>query len=125
MATGQKIETRGHVVGFKEEVAKAAEASDNSFFTWFDAAKDKDTAFTRGSWDFALHMATEFAPHISHPEDKVVLEIGHGGGRILAAASQAFKHAIGVDIHNNNDKVTKELNARGVENFTLYQSVLL
>lgn len=122
MATGQQIETRGHVVGFKEEISKAADANDNTFFTWFDAARDKDTAFVRGSWDFALHMAQEFAPHISHPEEKVIMEIGHGAGRILAAASRAFKHAIGVDIHENNEKVAQELNARGIENFTLFQS---
>ncbi|WP_102795720.1 class I SAM-dependent methyltransferase [Bowmanella denitrificans] len=122
MATGQQIETRGHVVGFKEEISKAAETNDNTFFTWFDAAKDKDTAFVRGSWDFSLHMAQEFAPHISRPEEKVIMEIGHGAGRILAAASRSFKHAIGVDIHENNEKVAEELNARGIDNFTLYQS---
>lgn len=122
MATGQQIETRGHVVGFKEEISKAADANDNAFFTWFDAAKDKDTAFVRGCWDFSLHMASEFAPFISHPEDKVIMEIGHGAGRLLAAASRSFKHAIGVDIHENNEKVAEELNAHGIENFTLFQS---
>ena len=123
MATGQQIETRGHVVGFKEEISRAANNKDeNTFFTWFDEARDKETAFIRGSWDFSLHMAPFFASQISHPENKTIVEIGHGAGRILAAASRAFGHAKGVDIHDNNDLVLEELKQRGIENVELFKS---
>lgn len=122
MATGQQIETRGHVVGFKEEISKAAETNDNTFFTWFDQAKDKETAFIRGSWDFMVHVGAISAKYLSHPEEKTVLEIGHGGGRILAAAARAFGAAKGIDIHENNQKVEEELASRGVSNVELFKS---
>lgn len=104
MATGKEIERRGHVVGFREEISKSAASTDDEFFTWFDSAKDKDAAFVRGSWDFMAHIALPSSKFLSTPEEKVALEIGYGGGRILAAASRCFKSVIGVDIHENNKK---------------------
>jgi ubiquinone/menaquinone biosynthesis C-methylase UbiE len=122
MATGQELETRSHVVGFREEITKVGDSSEDAFFTWFDAARDKNAAFVRGSWDFALHIATPAARHLSSPEEKIALEIGHGGGRLLAAASRAFGQVIGVDIHDNNTLVEEELRARGIQNFRLIQA---
>lgn len=122
MATGQEVESRSHVVGFREEIAKAGDTSADAFFTWFDAASDKDAAFVRGSWDFALHIAKPAAAYLSKPQDKIALEIGHGGGRVLAAASRAFGRVVGVDIHDNNAQVEEELRARGVQNFRLIQA---
>ena len=122
MVTGKKIETRGHVVGFREEISKAAASTDDEFFTWFNGAKDKDTAFIRGSWDFMVHIALPSSKFLSAPEERVALEIGHGGGRILAAASRCFKNVIGVDIHENNEKVGNELIKRGIDNFRLIKT---
>jgi tRNA G46 methylase TrmB len=98
MGLGKELETRGHVVGFKEEISKAAASTDDEFFTWFNSSKDKDAAFIRGSWDFMVHIALPSSKFLSTPEDKVALEIGHGGGRILAAASRHFQKVIGIDI---------------------------
>jgi ubiquinone/menaquinone biosynthesis C-methylase UbiE len=50
------------------------------------------------------------------------LEIGHGGGRILAAASRYFRDLIGIDIHENNEKVERELKIRGINNFRLIKT---
>ena len=122
MATGKEIEKRGHIVGFREEISKAAASSDDDFFVWFDTARDKDTAFVRGSWDFTIHIALPASPFLSKPEDKVALEIGHGGGRILAAASRHFKNVIGVDIHDHNQIVEDELRQRGIGNFRLIKT---
>ena len=122
MAIGKEIETRGHIVGFREEISKAAALTDDEFFTWFDNAKDKDTAFIRGSWDFMIHIALPCSQFLSTPEDKVALEIGHGGGRILAAARGYFKNVIGIDIHENNDRVERELKTRGIHNFQLIKT---
>jgi len=47
------------------------------------------------------------------------MEVGHGGGRILAAAARHFKMAIGVDIHSRNEVVAAGLHARGISNFKL------
>ncbi len=49
MAIGKVIEKRGHIIGFREEISKAASSSEDEFFTWFDSTKDKDSAFVRGS----------------------------------------------------------------------------
>jgi len=119
MAIGKEIEKRGHIIGFREEIGKASNSSDGEFFTWFDNASDTDAAFVRGSWDFAIHFVRPCARFLSRPEDKVALEIGHGGGRLLAAASRHFKYVIGIDIHDHNDKVEEELRKRGVGNFRL------
>ncbi len=50
------------------------------------------------------------------------MEIGHGGGRLLAAAAAHFKEAIGIDVHDCNDKVAEELRRRGVSNFRLLKT---
>jgi len=120
MPIGDKIEDRGHITGFREEIEKAAGRSADDFFTWFDAAADVDASFVRGEWDFALHIARVIAPYLSEPEKKTVLEIGYGGGRILAAAARSFGKAVGVDIHPNSGIVEQELKARGVTNFQLF-----
>ncbi len=122
MGIGKDIEERGHILGFREEIANVANSSDDEFFGWFDNAKDKDASFVRGGWDFMLHIAQPAARYLSNPEDKVALEIGHGGGRILAAASRCFRKIIGVDVHDNNEKVEKELRERGVTNFRLIKT---
>jgi len=119
MPTGAAVETRGHITGFREEIARAASASPDAFFTWFDAATDADAAFVRGQWDFNLHIASPMAPFVREPESKTVLEIGSGAGRLLAGAARSFGHAIGVDVHDQQSAVRAELARRGVTNATL------
>lgn len=120
MATGKKIENRSHIIGFKEEIQKAGESSKDSFFTWFDTAKDTNSSFIRGFWDFSVHFAHPVAKYISNPETKTALEIGYGGGRILAAAANHFQYVIGTDLHEHLDIVKNELNTRGIHNFELH-----
>jgi len=122
MAIGKEIENRGHIVGFKEEISKAANTSSDDFFTWFDGSRDTEAAFVRGGWDFMLHIAHPASAHLTNPEDMVALEIGHGGGRILSAASRYFKSVIGIDIHDDNQRVMSELNARGIHNVQLIKT---
>lgn len=119
MPTGAVVETRSHITGFREEVARAAATSADAFFTWFDGATDADGAFVRGQWDFNLHIAAPMAPFIQQPECKTVLEIGSGAGRLLGAAARSFGHAIGVDIHDQQETVRSELFRRGAANTTL------
>jgi ubiquinone/menaquinone biosynthesis C-methylase UbiE len=122
MGTGRDIETRGHVVGFKEEIGKTADLSPEAFLTWFDAAASPEEAFVRGAWDFSVHIAQPLAPYLRTPETKAVLEVGHGAGRILASASRHFRDAIGIDVHDRNDIVRRELAARGVGNVRLLET---
>lgn len=122
MGIGEKIYTDSHITGFKEEIAKAAQQPDDQFFTWFNSAANRDAAFVRGQWDFALHIAAPLAPYLQKPEQKSVLEIGHGGGRILCAACRGFAKGFGVDIHDHNQLVRNELSQRGVNNVELLQA---
>ena len=122
MATGANIENRGHIVGFKEEISKASEFSEKSFFTWFNSADDKEEAFVRGNWDFAYHIAMPSVKYLSKPHSMAALEIGYGGGRILSAASHFFDKVFGVDIHSQGDLVRGELEKRGAKNVVVFQT---
>ena len=122
MGTGRDVETRGHVVGFKEEIGRTAALSAEAFLTWFDDAADPEQSFVRGAWDFSVHIAQPLAPHLRTPEHKTILEIGHGAGRILASAARHFGGAVGIDVHDRNDLVRRELAARGVGNVQLLET---
>jgi SAM-dependent methyltransferase len=122
MGQAEQIERRGHVVGFREAIAQAARQDENTFFGWFDHAQDKESSFVRGSWDFLWHIAQPLAPYLTQPETKTALEIGHGGGRLLAAAGRCFQFVIGVDIHDENDKVHFALRDRGIRNAQLMKT---
>ena len=122
MPTDPELMKPSHLKGFREEIGKASQVSKDTFFTWFDRARDTDMAFIRGQWDFTAHIALPLAKYISKPEEKVIVEIGHGGGRLLKGACCSFKQCIGVDIHDQNGVVETELINRGVNNFKLYQT---
>lgn len=118
MGIGAEIEKRGHVQGFREELAKLAE-SPAEFFAWFNNAPTGEAAFIQGAWDFACYIAPPLCGLVANPGTATALEIGHGGGRILAAAAQAFGRVIGVDIHDQNELVSRELSGRGIQNALL------
>jgi len=122
MGTGRDVETRGHVVGFKEEIGRIADVSPEAFLTWFDDAAHANESFIRGAWDFSVHVAQPLAPFLQRPEDKTILEIGHGAGRILASAARHFRDAVGIDVHDRNDIVQRELASRGVQNVRLLET---
>lgn len=122
MGRGDTVETRSHVTGFREEISKAAERGADAFFTWFDNAADTNAAFVRGQEDFRVHIAEPAFQYLSAPSKLKALEIGYGGGRLLAAACRCFQTAVGVDIHPHRAMVAKELNKRGVTNFTLLET---
>lgn len=113
---------KNHIVGFKKEISEAEQKSKDSFFTWFDGGKNADDSFVKGAWDFSTHIAKYLVKYIDSPEDKTILEIGYGGGRLLSTASKYFKKAIGIDIHNCRKIVEKELKSRGVNNFKLIEN---
>lgn len=110
------------VPDFKNQIDQAAKRSRDAFFTWFNEASGAEDAFIQGSWDFSLHIALPLAPYIDRTEELTCLEIGHGGGRLLSAAARHFAKVVGIDIHNNNDLVAKELHQRGARNVELHSS---
>lgn len=118
MGIGKEV-VKDHVRGFKVEVASVKKAGRNSFFTWFDTSKSMESSFIRGSWDFETYVTQQIASFINSPEEKIALEIGYGGGRLLASAAGHFKKAIGIDVHNEANYVKKALNERGIKNINL------
>lgn len=61
-------------------------------------------------------------PYFKEVSNKVALEIGYGGGRLLAEAAKSFKKVIGVDIHNNGSIVKKTLQDQNINNIELIQN---
>ncbi|NJO84699.1 MAG: methyltransferase domain-containing protein, partial [Blastochloris sp.] len=59
---------------------------------------------------------------LSRPENRIALEIGYGGGRLLHAACHYFQAVIGIDIHAEADAVRDYLHTQGVTNFCLLQT---
>lgn len=121
MALGQKVRSGEQVTGFRAEIARRAGDSD-AFFTFFDGAADEEEAFIRGAWDFSIHIAALLNGLVHAPKEKTALEIGYGGGRLLAAAARHFRHAIGVDVHGETALVRDALARRGIDNVTLHQT---
>ncbi len=123
MSVGKIIEAKGgHIAGFQEEISRKAENSDEDFFRFFSNAKNTDESFISGAWDFSIHIAEPCRGFLKDPSEKTALEIGYGGGRVLAAAAQHFGFAHGVDIHGNPGPVKKELKKRGIENVELHET---
>lgn len=89
-----------HIEKYQKAIGKAASSGPLAFQQWFCKSESLRETKIRGCWDFAVHILTpKVIAEISNPEDRTVLEIGYGGGRILNAASSFFGYAIGVDIH--------------------------
>jgi ubiquinone/menaquinone biosynthesis C-methylase UbiE len=122
MGIGKELEKRGHIIGFNEEISKAKGNSADSFFTWFNDSDNAAQAFIKGAWDFSIHIAAPVSNWIDKASEKTVVDLGYGGGRMLAAASRHFRNAIGIDIHNEKNFVLQELKKRGIENVELYKT---
>ena len=110
-----------HIAGFRAEIQHAADQGREAFFTWFDRSPGADGALVRGAWDFALHIARPLAGRLIAPESRTALEIGYGGGRLLASAARAFERAVGVDVHGCDGLVREELARLGVTNVELHR----
>jgi SAM-dependent methyltransferase len=106
-----------HIDGFRETLHDLPESE---FFRWFNDSPDVESAFAHGTWDFAVYVAAPVAPFLHQPYDRVALEIGYGGGRLLLPACRAFRHVVGVDVHDRTALVSEALQARGISNFSLH-----
>lgn len=117
---GQDIIKEQHFEEWKSQIDKSSVES-ASFLSYFDASSSVEESITQGAWDFAHHiLRPAVIPFIGVPFEGEVLELGFGGGRLIAAASRYFKQAHGVDIHNQFDKVRDLLAGMGIENVTLH-----
>ncbi|MDL1894826.1 class I SAM-dependent methyltransferase [Anaerolineae bacterium CFX7] len=93
----------------------------DAFFGWFDGDSNNEQALKNGFFDFSVTVLRDPVPlHLSISYEKVALEIGYGGGRLLHAAAHMFKEVIGVDIHPMGAVVDDMLRSKGLSNFRLY-----
>jgi len=118
-----KSKIENEIKGFQKKIEESRIRSDDAFFAWFNNSKDKKTSFAKGLYDFNLHILKPLSPFLLNGhKEKNILEIGYGGGRLLAAASKYFKNAIGVDIHGEYDFVKTELNKMNIKNIRLLKT---
>lgn len=124
MTVGRKVERGGHVEGFIQDIDDASSISDDIFFTWFNNAGSAEDALAKGEIDFKIHVLEPLAHCFPHLDlaPLIALEVGYGGGRIIAAASNHFTNVVGVDIHKQSDRVGQMLLNRGLNNFELYST---
>lgn len=124
MTVGRNVKRGQHANGFIQDISEASSNTDDVFFTWFDDALDKDDAFERGNSDFKLHISDPIDKFTSHMNQRelIALDIGYGGGRLLAAACNKFAYVHGIDLHRETDRVSDELHQRGITNFSLFKT---
>lgn len=123
MAVGKSINGDGqHIDGFREELGQRARQGHDAFFTFFNDGLDWQESYINGAWDFSVHIAAPLTGHIGSPRSLSVLEVGYGGGRLLAAAARHFGQVIGVDVHDETDLVLTKLEGLGIDNATLHST---
>jgi ubiquinone/menaquinone biosynthesis C-methylase UbiE len=111
----------GHKAKYSQEISDAEKEGMDSYQSWFNTSASVKQSIVNGFWDFGGHILTrKVVANMARAENKSVLEIGYGGGRILLAASKYFGQAVGVDIHANQTKTEEFLHANGCGNFKLY-----
>jgi ubiquinone/menaquinone biosynthesis C-methylase UbiE len=117
------FKTSSTVRGFIEEIRNAARHGPGSFFNWFDvAADDVDSTFVKGHCEFAFYFLSPLIGLLPDMKTRTAVEIGYGGGRLLAAAAPFFRSVIGIDIHDTSELVRDQLAKRGIRNVELLQS---
>jgi SAM-dependent methyltransferase len=103
-------------------VDSLASNSPQEFWSRFDEpGTDLNEQLVRGQWDMALQVLRDPVPgYLKRTSDKTALDIGYGGGRVLAAASRYFEFVYGVDVHNSSALVEKMLVENGIHNYKLF-----
>jgi len=89
---------------------------------WFDKCDSIDSCIRKGIIDFHTRILPyPYYSVLGDPRDKVSLEIGYGGGRLISAASQIFNTSIGIDIlQEESVKMTRKfLEMSGAKSFKL------
>ena len=88
------------------------------FLQWFDHHETKKKYWASGFIDLNQRILThDVFKIIGDPRDKVCLEIGFGGGRLLNAATHIFDFVYGVDIHDCFEKVESMLDNKNYKLF--------
>jgi SAM-dependent methyltransferase len=87
------------------------------FLNWFDSTSSIEETIQKGQSDWENRL-TNFS-NFKNINKNTCLEIGFGGGRLLAAASKYFDSVIGIDIHKAFDKTELFLKSQDISNYKL------
>ena len=87
------------------------------FLNWFDSTTSVEATVAKAESDWRSRI-TAFAGYDSIPKGRS-LEIGFGGGRLVAQAARDFAEATGADIHAAFDRTREFLGSQGVANARL------
>lgn len=109
--------------GFRNEIKEIRTRGREAFFTWFDGGGDVDGAFEKAEDIFDRLMLPWAESFIGNLDERISLDIGYGGGGQVLAASEYFKYALGIDVHNEISFVEMEFKSRkGNKNTALFIS---
>jgi len=119
----QSVSNESHQKLYRDAIHEAKNQGIDAFQSWFNRSENREQSIVRGYWDFSMHILTPAVCELmSEPEDKIALEIGFGGGRLLNAACKYFQFAMGVDIHEEQAFVEAFLKEQGNQNFKLLRT---
>jgi len=86
-----------------QQEADKRKNTDQEFEAWFDDAKTYEETKANAIIDFYQRILTPSVyKWLGDPRGKTCLEIGCGSGRLMAAALNVFKNAIGIDLHTQD-----------------------
>jgi len=103
--------------GFKNELREIKKKGRDTFFSWFDGGETVDGAYEKAEDIFYRLMLPWAKKHLGDLSNKISLDIGYGGGGQVLSASERFKYATGLDVHDEIGFVEAELRKRqGGEN---------
>lgn len=109
---------------YAKRIKQAREEGLSEFTAWFNKPKEPNKTFEEAELNFKNYILTPIVENLlGDTQEKVALEIGYGGGRLMNAGCTRFKKVIGIDVHNEASTVAKILNEHGHQNFELKQGI--
>jgi len=111
--------------GFRRVIHDLAmEGDEDKFFTWFDGGNNKEEAFEKAQDVFTRLMLPYANKYLKNIKDRTSLDVGYGSGGQVLTSTHYFDLSLGVDVHEEQELVSKELGERGAsqDEFLLYQT---
>lgn len=98
--------------------APSRQSSVKDFLSWFDATESEDGTKAKAKIDWVYRFQST-KPFLNLKNKRIAVEIGFGGGRLIAEAAREFDFVFGIDIHKEFQRTSQFIKAQDVENFSL------
>jgi SAM-dependent methyltransferase len=106
---------------YRLEIDTAMAQGEYGWYRFFNGARDGVVAFRKGKGAWRQHFQPWIDLYLPEPWG-TALEIGYGGGVLLAQAAKRFDAVIGVDIHKHTDFVARTVHRKGGKEPRLLQT---